>query len=47
MEDLLAVFFPLIDPTKAKTVKFVLGYDEDEEDDEEVVTLPPTNEWDN
>lgn len=40
----MAVFFPLIEPTKVKSIIFVLGGDDDEED--ELVTLPPINTWD-
>jgi hypothetical protein len=41
MEDLLAVFLSITKPKKS--IIFFLG---DEDEDEDVVTLPPTNEWD-
>jgi hypothetical protein len=44
MEDLLAVFFPLIEPKKIKVITFVLGDDDNEEED--VVTFPPIYTWD-
>lgn len=41
MDDFWTIFWSI--PKKAKPVKFVLG--SDDEDDEEMA-LPPTNEWD-
>lgn len=43
MEDLLAVFLSITKPKKS--IIFFLG-DEDEDEDEYFVTLPPINEWD-